>query len=364
MGLEKNRGRADQLQFLRFLAFLNIYIYHTDHWLFFKYPSSHCAFSAVSFFFILSGVVTGYSYYGREIKLGVREYGTYMWKKLCKFYPLYFCTVIFTVLSSNIPELIAAYRFTELQQFLKSLLRSVLLLQSWFQEGYYQFNGVGWFLSNMMFLYLLNLPVMVLLNKLGEKRYWYILFPALIFVVAVEIVVYCYLTQAYDMEYWHYIFPPARVGEYLIGMLMGVFLCKIKPMLDNVKYNRVIFTAFEIIVLLYWIRSLSSPGNYWRNHIVSWLIPNVALLSVFTVGAGAFSKLFRCAPLLKIGNATYECYIIHQIVIQQYLLFHNSAGTTQSGKVVSFVMCLLVSILFAILLHGRDQKAMKIEVYQ
>ena len=32
--------RAEQLQFLRFLAFLNIFIYHSDQWNVYGYPSA------------------------------------------------------------------------------------------------------------------------------------------------------------------------------------------------------------------------------------------------------------------------------------------------------------------------------------
>ena len=58
-GAGMKTGREEQLQFLRFLAFVNIFMYHSEQWLFFKYPVSHCAFAAVSFFFVLSGLVSG-----------------------------------------------------------------------------------------------------------------------------------------------------------------------------------------------------------------------------------------------------------------------------------------------------------------
>lgn len=52
-------GREEQLQFLRFWAFFNVFVCHGEQWLFFKYPTSHCSTAAVSFFFMLSGLVTG-----------------------------------------------------------------------------------------------------------------------------------------------------------------------------------------------------------------------------------------------------------------------------------------------------------------
>ena len=44
-------GREDQLQFLRFWAFFNVFVCDGEQWLFFKYPTSHCSTAAVSFFF-------------------------------------------------------------------------------------------------------------------------------------------------------------------------------------------------------------------------------------------------------------------------------------------------------------------------
>ena len=67
-------ARQEQLQFLRFLAFLNIFITHAEQWLFFPYRSSHCANAAVSFFFMLSGMVAGYSFVRKQtVSVTLRE---------------------------------------------------------------------------------------------------------------------------------------------------------------------------------------------------------------------------------------------------------------------------------------------------
>ncbi len=124
--------RAQQLQFLRFLAFFNVYIAHAEVWLFFAYPSANCSTAAVSFFFILGGLVTGYSAYGKEIRLTIVEYGRSVWKKVKKIYPLYFITMLIPVIYSNVPEELAAGHFDG--QVLQ-LLKNLLMIQSWFPEG-------------------------------------------------------------------------------------------------------------------------------------------------------------------------------------------------------------------------------------
>ncbi len=167
-------GRVQQLQFLRFLAFLNIFIWHAEAWNFLNYPAGNSANISVSFFFCLSGLVTGYSYYGREIKLGLPEIGKYMWKKVKKVYPLYFLTMMIPVLHSDFPEQIAAGMPDKLWGQLEQLTKNLLLVQSWFREGCFSFNIVGWFLSTLLFLNLFNLPGIYFLQKVnGSSKKMY-----------------------------------------------------------------------------------------------------------------------------------------------------------------------------------------------
>ncbi len=115
----------------------------------------------------------------------------------------------------------------------------------------------------------------------------------------------------------------------------------------------------ENTAMAYWFRSLYSPGNYWRNHIVSWLVPNLVLLSVFTIGAGWVSSLFRCAPLVRMGNVSFECYLLHQIIIKLYVINNIMPEMSQSGKIVSFMYCLAVSLLLALLLNKANGRSSK-----
>lgn len=349
-------GREEQLQFLRFLAFLNIFIYHGEQWLFFRYPVSHCGFSAVSFFFMLSGLVAGYTMIGKQEDVGLRQIGAFLRKKIGKLYPLYFCTVIFTVLFTGLPEMLLRGDFAAAGQPLRQLLRTLLLIQAWFPEGYYAYNGVGWFLSVMMFLYALTLPAMAVLRKVNShpKRYFLLAFLAggLLFASAV----YCYVTQQLDMGYWHYIFPPARLGEYLAGMVLGVGIRSVKSRIPTGTWVRVLCTVLEIAVLLYWFRRLSFPGNYWRNHSVSWLIPNTLLLTVFAVGRGWVSGLFRCKMLVRLGDMSFPCYLIHQILLNLYNNLHPEAALSQQGKAAAFLYCLTATVLFALCLEKKKRK--------
>lgn len=347
------KGREDQLQFLRFLAFLNVFLAHAEKWLFFPYRTSHSASAAVSFFFMLSGLVTGYSLAGKEIHPGLGNVVTFLRKKLRKVYPLYFLTTLFAVMFSPIPSLLMECDFVNIRPQLSQLGKNLLLIQSWFPDNAHSFNTVGWFLSVLMFLYALSLPFAWLLNKLSSCKYWWILFPGLFAGIFCWIVFYCYVTQEYDMSFWHYQFPPARAGEYFLGMILGFAARPVKSQIPQGKFWRGIFTALEIGALLFWYYSLSRPGNYWRNNIVSWLIPNVIVLAVFLAGQGGCSRLFRRKALVYLGDISFACYLLHQLILIRFAVNLSDQPISVPGKVFVFLFSLLFSVLTACYLQGK-----------
>lgn len=347
--------RENQLQFLRFLAFLNIYITHAEVWLFSPYPASHCATAAVSFFFMLSGLVTGYSLYGKDIRLSMKTQGSYLLRKLRRVYPLYALTTLCAALFSPLLFQIARLDFASAADSMVQLLRNLLLIQSWFPEGYLSFNAVGWFLSTLMFLRLFDLLFCCLLNRFRKLSRHCPFFGLAIAGILFLITVYCYLTQELDMGYWQYIFPPARLGEYLAGILLGFFIRSVKPRLAPVKWLRIPATVLEAGAVLYWFFSLSSPGNYWRNAIVSWLLPNLLLIAVFALGMGWISRLFCCRPLVRLGDCAFECFLIHNLIVVPISV--NSDVQEPLGKAIVFLSCLIFSVLLALYLNTAKRPA-------
>lgn len=79
------REKINSLQGLRVIAMLIIFLYHTE-----LFPFGHFA---VTFFFILSGFVAYYSDTSKDT-LSLKESIIYSLKKIEKFYPIYFFTVI------------------------------------------------------------------------------------------------------------------------------------------------------------------------------------------------------------------------------------------------------------------------------
>lgn len=355
------RQRAEQLQFLRFLAFINVFLVHTEEWAFFAYPRSHCSNAAVSFFFMLSGLVIGLSCFAREVRLSADEIGKNLRKRLFKLYPLYFLALMLSVLYSPIPTAIAEHDTSGLRESLTYLTKHLLLIQSWFPLDELRFNGAGWYLSSLLPLTLLNLPVSALLNKVRKHRFGLPLMLMGSLGAAFVIVVFCYFTQDLNMFYWHYMFPLARIPEYLIGMIWGFLICEIKARCNPNKLHKWVFTALEIFVLVFWVFSLSRPGNYWRNYIISWLKPNCMLLIVFALGYGWVSDLFRLKPLVWLGDMSFGCYLIHGIVIKTFRGINGIFLPNTQSEAFAFFYCLIMSVLLAYMLdNSRKQQKGKV----
>lgn len=346
-------SRQDQLQFMRFLAFLNVFIAHAEVWLFFPYRTSHCATAAVSFFFMLSGMVTGYSFVRKEqLKFTLKAETSFVWKRLRKIYPLYLATTLIAVIRSDLPVSVISGNLQQLKETGTQLLRNLLMIQAWFPEGALSFNGASWFLSALVFLYVCSIPLGCLLNRLTRSRARYWLFGAAFLGTAFCIVLYSYLTQS-DMFYWHYRLPAARLGEYFLGMIIGYVTTLLRGRISTEHWRRWLFTAAEIFVLAFWYFSLSRPGNYWRNHNVAWLIPNTLLLTVFSIGGGWISQLFRWKPLVYLGDISFEAYLVHYMLIIQLDVNTQMIPPSTAGNVFCFLFCLLLSLILAAVTHGK-----------
>lgn len=344
--LEKQaKPQAEQLQFLRFCAFLMIFLWHCNSWMPSGLRGDYFAAEAVSFFFILSGTVTGYSSYGKQVELNVQSLGSYMWKKLKKLYPLYFITMMIALLYSSIPEVMRMLDYSGMFGHAKQLVKNVFMIQPWFSGSYHTYNGPSWFVAVIMFLYLMNLPVIWALNKINERKDRTIIFSVMFVALVGATLIYCYTTRFMDMGYWQYAFPPSRMGEYLCGMILGFVMREKLTRESCAEERKGFYTALEIGTFALW---LFAPFGYvpdWTYRIVYWLIPNFLLLAVFSYGKGYLSQLFRRKVLKWLGDISFECYIVHGIIIELMIALNGRDAVSVLGEIYYVAYCFILSLL-------------------
>jgi len=347
--------RLNQMQFLRTLAFLNIYILHAERWNFFHYPQWFGSIASVTFFFMLSGFLTGYFFDESRMKPGFTAYRQYMYRKIVKFYPVYLLVTLYSVAFSDIPQIFSTGEFGNLFQPVLQLIKNVLCIQSWFPEGYFSYYGSSWFSSTLLFLLALNIPFFFVLKSIShQSKRNYLLFGLTLFFYCGTFI-YSYLTRTGDLRFLHYIFPPARIGVYFGSMALG-FL--IRPMAEKLrsKNHTLLFTFLEIGVLVFWFISLLSPVAGWAEWNAAWILPNVLVLLIFCVGSGLLSRLFSHKWLVCAGSMTMECYLVHELVLSSYYRHNHFDRSYTLGCIFSLAACLALTYMLSYVLYKWRQK--------
>lgn len=353
MSASQRYGREEQIQFLRFLAFLMVFCLHAEQWIWFSYPGWNGAVSAVSFFVILSGAMTGYGGYYKEQELTWRAVVTDVWRRLRKLYPLYFLSVFFSVSYFGLPGVLVNHDFWGAIPLLKVLVRHLLLLQSWFPDGYFDYNGVGWYLSTIFFLYFLNIPLLTLLKKMERSTRAGLLYLLSISLCLVGTCVYSIVTYAGDAHFMQYICPLARIGQYFTGMVLGYIMRPLKEKHTDCTRGKQVCTVAEVAALGMWAAALFLPEETWHNRLVDWMIPCVLVIGIFLWGQGRVSDLFRWKPLVRLGDISFECYLFHQIIITVFVKLSGVQPNTVFGNLLCLGSCLAGTLLLAFCFNRR-----------
>lgn len=240
--------------------------------------------AGVAFFFMLSGFVLTRAY-GPGTKISWRKF---IFSRLRKIYPLYFigflCAALFFWLC-GIPETIA----------------TIFMVQSFVPDKsfYFAYNGVEWFISDLMFFYALFPFLLRIVNRQCFKALYIVL-----------VIVYVILISSCDgnnLLSWFYIFPPTRLLCFISGMMLSAHVRVFKPS----DYQAV--TAILAFAVTYLI--CNSLSWKWIYDIV-WWPASALIISVFSTNEGGFiTKLLSTRFLIKFGNFSFAFYIFHKMLI-------------------------------------------------
>ena len=208
----------------------------------------------------------------------------------------------------------------------------------------------------IMFLYVINIPLRALATKIRKTKKPEMIF-AIVFVGAYLLTwVYCYLTRNTNMEYTQYVLPVSRVWEYICGMSLGYLICYIKRRMVCKRWFTVLFTVLEILAIGLWIFNMYTPMQNWHYRVTHWITMNIILIFVFSIGHGAISSLFRLNFLRYLGDISFECFLLHQVVIHLYTKLSGVESVSVLGNVFSILFCLIFVIMTASIISKRKIK--------
>lgn len=286
----------------------------------------------VACFFVLSGFCYALGY-GRKVNAPDFDYRRFLKSRLVKFYPLHWITLLIAIPISLHLEL----------GWKNGILLGVngLLLQSWFPLSlvYYSFNGVSWFLSDMV----LMVAVFPFLSRLLDSRNkrWLFLLPAL--------AVYCILciwTPADMRNTVLYVNPVVRLCDFTVGILSGMWYLRLKDnacVAESVQNHKVLLRTVSVVSFLALLSmSIFIPGQTTLMAWIFWPAAVVMLMSISLNPGGLLST----SILKRLGQLSFPFYMLHQLVIR-YIVILSDKADFHLPLLISVPLSLLLSILLA-----------------
>jgi len=271
------------LQSLRFIFMMMIFMSH------FAYRDIR-AFDAggdcgVAFFFMLSGFVCSLGY-GHRLREGTFNYAGFIWKRFRKLYPLHLLCLLFYLVVSHSPL------------DLKVLL-NILLLQSWVPDAdwYFSCNSVSWFLSSLLFCYLVFPWAYRHLSKY------------LTLAIFIAYIVVYWLTPYDRVNAVLYVFPAVRFVDFYIGMLLSR-LYEEKGKLPFSGWIEPLLVAVLLVTLFVY----PFTDAKLRNAPLYWLVL-IPLILFFAQEKGIVSRLLKTKSMLFLGSLTMPLFLTHQMLI-------------------------------------------------
>ena len=314
------RRRIDGLQILRGLFTVMIFLSHLPfpcHTYFYK--PSECA---VTFFFMLSGFILCRAYEGR-VSRGEVTIPRFMTSRLIRIYPLHIIGFVGALI------LTLAIGFgTPLSPL--SVSANLLLIQSWFptQDIYYSCNGVSWFLSSLLFCYLMFIPLIrLMLNHIS------LLLIASACLIGVYLIV-AHVLPEQDAEFALYVFPPTRLIDFLAGIVLYRAMSAVAK--GHVPYFQLLNNFFKIIAIASVAATLLTASQLYNNYTIAayWWVPLALLIFTFSyegiVGKhgekpvcqdGSKQQWFKHIigkvrmALVWFGDISFSFFLLHSLVI-------------------------------------------------
>ena len=347
---------------MRFFAAIHVVLFHNyDLWgnLINKVPASILTFldrgyTAVTFFFILSGFILSYVYHDQLSNSAEKMH--YLFTRLAKLYPLYLIGLLL-----DTPR-VAIYFFNTykplmaLLKFFICFIVSLLMLQAWIPNIAPVFNSPSWSLSCEIFFYIC---LMFILKKILNTKYQsvglFISFftTVFLFYFLKKVVHVNFLIPINELS-WR-IFPAIRIFEFIFGIFLYSIVTKGGRWIESIKNYR---------ALIFWICIACSIGMTMTNLPIDdgiygqlILLPFFALIIICAYwGDFKGSHFLESKYNLLLGNASYAIYILHQ-PLRYY--FERIFSPSILMGILYYVSLLIVSVFSYKLLEEKYRKSMK-----
>ena len=326
--------RANSLNVLRLGLIFVIFICHTDDFLPARigYYAGTLTGYALQLFFMISGFCCMLSAFNNPQKTL-----PYFWRHVKKIYPMHFIAYL-----AMLFLILCGYYELTASQVVKQSILTLAFLQAWIpsEEYIYSINGVAWFLSALMFCYLLTPLLSRVLRKCASYALWGAIALPIMQLAYVEI-----------FNYWGFeggmcftnVAPPFRFLEYATGACLAVVYLRRR---EQRTLSRSSFV--QIAALILYFALFYGPKNtigYTRYFVFA----NMFLMCSWVFVDGIVTDIGSNRVIARMAAEILPFYLIHDIAGKAVRLFVYSP-VFDERPLFSFglwLCILLASIVFS-----------------
>jgi peptidoglycan/LPS O-acetylase OafA/YrhL len=344
--------RIDYLDSVRGIAAMMVVVYHFIGWKWSDKNSIHLLSTifngsdAVSFFFVLSGLVLSIAYFQKNNEIKLPQY---LLKRFLRIYPAYIFTVLLNYIYWN--------RHTLCWGTLSDMFyhNSQQLWQEFFLvKADHKFYIPGWTLGVEMALSLF-LPFLIIVARKNIK-FIFILLPLSLYIGAGHLSMFTF--------------------HFCLGLLLAYYLPQIQAF--NFKQSK-FFSYRWVIAVVVWILfsirhldRIQSIGSDGKKFLAFWGIDffhftGLASFAIlfFVLNNLTIQSILRTPFLKYIGKISYSIYLMHWLVVVYIMDHWQRWQLLIENKYVLFITMLLIAvgstiILSTIIYYSIEKQFVKI----
>lgn len=297
----------------------------------------------VSFFFMLSGFILSYAY-GEKVRAKTFGHCRFIKKQLSKFYPLHVLLfLIMIVLDARLGRFLSWDK----------LVANLLLLQSWVpsDDFYFVVNGPSWFLSDLMFFYVVFPITFMMLMSASLRR----------LMIGAIVILVLYASLAFFIPEGLinpllYVAPWTRLLDFFLGILL-FRLCTSEDYSTFCSWlsrqSSVMLTILELVFLFVVVASFfvyEASSLRFRCAALFWLVlpPVLCFFVASDRYAGGVTKLLHTSLMQWLGSISMEIYLTHYVFMRCLYSILAPLGVDGETRLYPSVLLLTVGLIIIV----------------
>lgn len=306
--------------------------------------------------------------------------------KVAKLYKLHIITMLLTLPMEIAIVLYNGVTKRLLGTLILKIFFNITLLQSWYPDIKINtsLNGVAWYLSTSIFLYMIFPLIRYILKKMDQRSTNYVInlvfvFIAVLFAQLSVSIIALRSGLSNDTYTWlTYCFPLYRLGDFVVGASLGYAYLMKRVKDNNIELSNsrdsivrnLGYTVWEIGIIVFVIgynkfvktKLIGEFGQAYRNWTTQYIIVAGILVYIYALNEGYITKILNCKWLKKIGGLSAEAYLIHYVITNHVAVGIDFLGMQIGVEKRVVIICVEFALTIVLSLAYRQLKYKKFEI--